>query len=58
MIVLNGQKRKILICFTVLLLMIPVILRFNPVKGFTNFKKAEGFRINPDFKAIRYEIYK
>ena len=26
------------------------------VKGFQDFKKAENFWMNPDFKAIRYEI--
>jgi ketosteroid isomerase-like protein len=26
------------------------------VKGFQDFKKAEAFWMNPDFKAIRYEI--
>ncbi len=26
------------------------------VKGFQNFKKAEAFWMNPDFKAVRYEI--
>jgi ketosteroid isomerase-like protein len=26
------------------------------VKGFTEFRKAEKFWMNPDFKAIRYEI--
>jgi len=26
------------------------------IKGFQNFKKAEAFWMNPDFKAIRYEI--
>ncbi len=26
------------------------------VKGFNDFKKAEAFWMNPDFKAIRYEI--